>query len=204
MRKITAVLTLVLLWAVTVATTACTGQNVAQDIVNWTPALQSAVATVDSTAALIDPGAAPIFIAATVGFDTASNLLVAQCKAYLANPTAGVLAQLQTQVLTFQSNVNASVLAAAKIVDPASQQRALGAVNAVAAIVSAILALVASISKNTSAVAAQVVIVKTSQVREYLNDHQAARIVATHYGITEKDALSLVSADRQFMCTAGM
>ena len=56
----------------------CSGVTVAQDIVNWTPALQSAVATVDSTAALLAPQDAPIFAAATVGFDAASNLVVAQ------------------------------------------------------------------------------------------------------------------------------
>jgi len=50
----------------------CSGTTVAQDIVNWTPALQSAVATIDSTAALLAPADAPIFVAATVGFDAAS------------------------------------------------------------------------------------------------------------------------------------
>src|ERR1035438_1130029 len=40
--------------------TGCSGVTVAQDIVNWTPALQSAVATVDSTAALLAPADAPI------------------------------------------------------------------------------------------------------------------------------------------------
>lgn len=70
----------------------------AQDIVNWTPALQSAVATVDSTASVLAPADAPAFTGATVGFDAASNLLVTQAKAYLANPTSTTLGQLQTQV----------------------------------------------------------------------------------------------------------
>ena len=37
----------------------CTAAGVAQNIVNWTPALQSAVASVDSTAALLAPADAP-------------------------------------------------------------------------------------------------------------------------------------------------
>ena len=89
--------------------TACSGVTVAQDIVNWTPTLQSAVATVDSTAALLAPMDAPIFTAATVGFDVASNLLVTQAKAYLANPSGGLLAQIQTQIVTFQQQVNSLV-----------------------------------------------------------------------------------------------
>ena len=73
----------------------CSASTVAQDIVNWTPALQSAVSTVDSTAALLAPSDAPIFAAATVGFDAASNLLSVQAKAYLANPSTSLLAHLQ-------------------------------------------------------------------------------------------------------------
>ncbi|MGP8172944.1 MAG: hypothetical protein ACLP7O_00185 [Terracidiphilus sp.] len=161
----------------------CSGATVAQDIVNWTPALQSAVATVDSTAALLMPADAPIFSASTVGFDAASNLLVAQAKAYLANPSASILAQLQAQVVALQQNVNAALLSAAKIVDPASQQHALNVINAVGTIMNAMLALVESISSKAQVaqMAAQSTI-KLAQVRPYLDGSQAARIVAVHYG----------------------
>ena len=81
----------------------CSGVTVAQDIVNWTPSLQSAVATVDSTAALLAPADAPVFAAATTGFDAASYFLVAQARAFLANPSASALAQLQTQIVTLQA-----------------------------------------------------------------------------------------------------
>jgi hypothetical protein len=161
----------------------CSGVTVAQDIVNWMPALQSAVTTVDSTAALLAPQDAPIFTAATVGFDAASNLLVSQCKAYLANPTASALAHIQTQVVTFQQQVNAAVLQAAKVIDPASQQHALAAIQAVATIVSAILALVQSIS--TKAQVAQMAArstIKLAAVQSYLDCSKTAAIVAGHYG----------------------
>jgi len=161
----------------------CTATDVAQDIVNWTPSLESAVATVDSTAAVLAPEDAPIFTAATAGFDAASNLLVGQAKAYLANPTAGALAQLQSQVVTFQQQVNAAVLAAAKIVNPASQQHALAAIEGVGTIISAILALVQSISSKVAvAQMASESQVKLAMVRPYLDDSRAAAIVAAHYG----------------------
>ena len=128
----------------------CSGVTVAQDIVNWTPALQSAVATVDSTATLLAPVDAPIFTAATVGFDAASNLLVAQANAYLSNPSVGMLAQMQAQIVTLQQQVNAAVLQAAKIVNPSSQQHALDAIQAVGTVVSAILALVQSLSSKAA------------------------------------------------------
>jgi hypothetical protein len=161
----------------------CTAAGAAEDIVNWTPALQSAVATVDSTAALLAPADAPIFSAATVGFDAASNLLVAQAKAYLTNPSASVLAQLQNQIVTFQQQVNTALLAAARIVDTKSQQHALAAIQGVGTIVTAILGLVQSISSKAQV--AQMAAesgVKLAAVEPYLNESRSAQIVAAHYG----------------------
>jgi hypothetical protein len=161
----------------------CSGASVAQEIVNWTPTLESAVATVDSTAALLAPSDAPVFAAATIGFDAASNLLVTQAKAYLANPSAGTLAQLQEQVVVFQQQVNAALLSAAKIVNPNSQQHALNAINAVGTAVLAILALVesASTKAQVARMAAQSTI-KLATVRPYLDEGQAAATVAARYG----------------------
>ena len=160
----------------------CSAVTVAQDIVNWTPALQSAVATVDSTAALLAPQDAPIFAAATVGFDAASNLLVAQAKAYLANPGAGTLAQMQAQVVTFQQQVNASLLKAAKITNTASQQHALAAIQGVATIVTAIFALVQTISSKAQvAQMAAESTIKLAEVRPLLDDSTADAVVASHY-----------------------
>jgi hypothetical protein len=163
--------------------TGCSATKVAQDIVNWTPALESAVATVDSTAALLMPADAPIFAAATVGFDAASNLLVAQAKAYLVNPSATVLAQLQSAVVTFQQTVSRAVLQAAKITNQASQQHVLAALNGVATVVTAILALVQSISSKAAlAQMSANSTLKLAQIEPYLNREQSAAIVAGHYG----------------------
>jgi hypothetical protein len=161
----------------------CSETAVAQDIVNWTPALESAVATVDSAAALLAPADAPIFAAATVGFDAASKLLVAQAKAYLANPSASVLAQLQAAVVAFQQQVNASLLSAAKIANPASQQHVLNAINAVGTVVAAIFALVQQVSSKAAVarMAAQST-VKLATVRPYMDENKIAAMVAAHYG----------------------
>lgn len=161
----------------------CSGVTVAQDIVNWTPALQSAVATVDSTAALLAPADAPVFTAATAGFDAASNLLVAQARTYMANPSASVLAQMQTQIVVLQQQVNSAVLQAARIVNPSSQQHALAAIQAVGAVVSAILALVQSVSSKAAvAQMASLSTVKLTEARLYMDEDKAAEIVAAHYG----------------------
>jgi hypothetical protein len=160
----------------------CTAAGVAEDIVNWTPPLQSAVATVDSTAALLAPADAPIFTAATIGFDAASDLLVVQAKAYLANPSASVLAQLQNQVVTFQQQVNTALLQAAKIVNVNSQQHALAAIQGVGTIVAAILALVQTIStKSQVAQMAAASSVKLAAVEPYFDESRSAQIVAAHY-----------------------
>jgi len=182
----------------------CTASTVAQDIVNWTPALQSAVATVDSTAAILAPPDAPIFAAATFGFDAASNLLVAQAKAYLANPSAGVLAQLQAQIVAFQQQVNASLLQAARITNSASQQHALTVIQGVATIVSAILSLIQSVSGKTQlALMASGSHIKLAAVEPYLNPSRAAQIIAAHYNEPLVIARSQVALARQMQISAG-
>jgi len=161
----------------------CSGASVAQDIVNWTPALQGAVATVDSTAALLDPADGLAFAAATAQFDAASNLLAAQARAYLANPAAGTLAKLQAQVVVLEQQVNASLLQVAKIDNLASQQHALAAIQAVGTVVSAILALVQSVStKAQVARMAAASTIKLAAVEPYLDEGKAAAMVAGHYG----------------------
>lgn len=161
----------------------CSNTKVAQNIVNWTPALQSAVATVDSTVALLAPADAPVFAATTAGFDAASQLLVAQARAYLANPAAGTLTQMQAQVVNLQQQVNAALLQAARIVNPASQQHALAAINGVATIVNAILSLVQSISSKAAvAQMATTSKIKLADVRTLRDDAGAVNAVAQHYG----------------------
>jgi hypothetical protein len=182
----------------------CSAISVAQNIVNWTPALQSAVATVDTTASLLAPADAPIFTAATAGFDVASNLLVAQAKAYLANPSASALQLLQTQVVTFQQQISSALLQAARIADTNSQQQALAAIQTVATIVNTILALVASISSKAvvANMSAQTGI-KLAMVRPYLNDTRAAELLAAHYNEPLSLARTQVAQVEQAEINAG-
>jgi hypothetical protein len=184
--------------------TGCSATGVAQDIVNWTPSLESAIATVDTTAVLLAPADAPIFAAATVGFDAAANLLVGQAKAYLANPSSSVLARLQTQVVAFQQQVNGSLLSAAKIVDSASQKHALSAIQAVGTIVTAMLALVEQVSSKAAvAQMAQAAPIKLASVEPYLDRDQAVEMVAAHYDVPVAIARVQVAHAEQMEMQAG-
>jgi len=161
----------------------CSGTTVAQNIVDWTPALQSAVASVDSAAAVLSPGDAPVYAAATAGFDAAAKLMIAQAQAYLANPSAGTLAQMQVQVVILQQQVNTAMLRAARIVNPASQQHALAAIQALGTVVTVMLAMVQSVSsKSAVAQMASASTVKMSDVLPLVDQRQAAEMVAAHYG----------------------
>lgn len=161
----------------------CSEAAVARNIVNWTPALQSAVASVDSAGALLSPADAGVFAAATAGFDAASNLMTAQAKAYLANPCASTLAQMQNQVVVFQQQVNAALLQSARILNPTSQQHALATIQAVGTVITSILALVQTVSSkaDVAQMAARSTI-KFAAVRPYLDGARSAEIVAEHYG----------------------
>ena len=183
----------------------CKAATVAQDIVNWTPALQAAVYTADSAAAMLLPADAAIINAATNGFDAASNALVAQAKAYLANPSASLLGQLQAQVVTFQQQVNGSLLAAAKIVDAKSQTLVMNAINAVAMIVTAIVALVASISSKIAvAKMAQDSTIKLADLPAPAQNLDAAMpVVAAHYGESMAAAQAQVLTAHMQLVQAG-
>ena len=182
----------------------CSQSTVARNIVNWTPALQSAVATADSTAAQLDPKDAPIFIAATAGFDAASNLLVSQARAYLANPSASVLAQMQAQIVTFQQQVNSALLQAARILNASSRQRALASIQAVATAVTAILALIQSISsKQAVAQMAAASNIKLAAVQPYVDDSAAAAMVAGHYSEPKSLARLQIADAEQIATQAG-
>jgi len=161
----------------------CSATTVAQNIVGWTPALESAVASVDSAGAVLSPGDGPVYAAATSGFDAAAELLIAQAKAYLANPSAGSLAQMQVQVVVLQQQVNTAMLQAVRIANPASQQHALAAIQAVGTIVTAMLVLVQSVSsKSAVAQMAAASKVKMSAVLPLVDQRRAAELVAAHYG----------------------
>ena len=182
----------------------CNARDVATDIVNWTPSLQSAIATVDSTAVLLAPGDAPAFAAATAGFDAAANLLITQARTYLINPTASTLAQLQYQIVAFQQQVNSALLKAARIIDSASQQHAMTAIQAVATIVTAILSLVQSISSKAeiAQMAAQTQI-KLAAVESYINIEESAQIVAIHYDESVYLARQQIAQSTEFAMNAG-
>jgi len=154
----------------------CSATIVAQNIVNWTPALQSALTSLDSAGALLAPADAKVFAAA-------SNLLAAQAKSYLASPSASNLAQLQNQTVILEQQVNTAMLQAARIMNPASQQHALATIQAVGTVVIAILALVQSVSSKAEVeqMAARAP-VKIADVQAYINHEQAVEIVAEHYG----------------------
>lgn len=183
----------------------CSGSTIAQDIVNWTPALESAVATVDSTASLLAPADAPIFTAATAGFDVAANTLVTQARAYLANPSASLLVQLQTQITTLQQQVNSALLSAAHISDANSQKHALTAIQAVSTIVESILALVQSVSSHAAvAVMASQSTIKLASVQPFLmNRAEAARLIASHYNEPVSLAAQQVAQSEQAAQQAG-
>jgi hypothetical protein len=188
----------------TMPMTGCSGVTVAQDIVNWTPALQSAVAMANSTCTILDPAAIPICAAVTVGFTAGSNVLVAQANAYLANPNATVLQQLQVAVVTFQQQVNASLLNAARIVNPDSQQKTLAQVNAVGTVVNAMLALVLSITAKTAAQKMAVTApIKVAMLMPYIRNDLTAEIVAAHYGVPTDEGRLIADHGEQLLVASG-
>lgn len=182
-------------------TTGCSATTVANDIVNWTPTVQSAVAAVDAMGSVLLPADAVIFNVATAGFDAASNELVAQAKAYQANPTKTVLASLQQAVVVFEQTVNASLLAALKIVDPKSQAKVLADIGIIGTALNAIAALIMQIKGNTLAQFASSAGVKFS-ASTYTP--ASVQLVADHYSISTEQASVLINTTLVSERQAGM
>ncbi len=182
----------------------CSGTTVAQNIVDWTPALQSAVASVDSAGAVLSPTDGPTFAAATKGFDAAAELLIVQAKAYLANPSAGTLAQMQLQVVALAQQVDTAMLQAARIMNPESQRHALAAIQAVGTVVTVMLGLVLSVSsKEAAAQMAAASMVKMETVLPLVDHMQVAEDVAEHYGEPVVLARMQVTELQRAMVVAG-
>jgi hypothetical protein len=153
--------------------------NVANEIVNWTPAIESAVTTIAATAALLDPAAAPVFETATTGLHMLASGLSAAARAYLTNPNQTNLQLLQTLVVELQQNVNKGLLQAAHIENPNSQRTALAAINGLATAVNAVLALVQSVSTKAQVQAmAAHVSVTYAMVRPYVDQGRMAAAAA--------------------------
>lgn len=193
--------------AAPIMTTGCNGTTIAQDIVNWTPTLESTAATVASTVAILQPPFAAIVAAALAGFDAACNLVVAEAKAYLANPGQTTLQALQTAVITVQQQVNATLLQAARIVDPKSQSVVTQGLNAVATTINAIFALITQIKGNTISASAPAAVLKSSslQIQKIRKPfyEESVEMVAKHYNVPRHSAEQIYVLGNELVAQEG-
>lgn len=203
MKKALSLASIVCLWASMITTTGCNGTTVAQDIVNWNPTIQSTAATVAAAVSILQPQDALIVAAALAGFKGAGDLAVAQANAYLANPGASTLQLLQSAVVAFEQQINASLLAAARIIDPKSQQIVVAALGAVGAAINAVLALIAGIKGNTLSAMGVNAPIKISQVRHLYNPAAVNMEIAAHYQISPQSAGVAVQDKTQMLMAMG-
>ena len=203
MKKALSLASIVCLWASMITTTGCNGTTVAQDIVNWNPTIQSTAATVAAAVSILQPQDALIVAVALAGFKGAGDLCVAEANAYLANPGASTLQLLQAAVVAFEQQINASLLAAARIIDPKSQQIVVAALGAVGAAINAVLALIAGIKGNTLSAMGVKAPIKISQVRHLYNPSAVNAEIAAHYQISQQYAGTAVRDNTQMLMAMG-
>jgi hypothetical protein len=193
---------------VTASTVACNGTTIAQDIVNWTPTIQSTAATVASVVSSLAPQDALIIGAALVGFDAGSNLVCSESKAYLANPGQTALQALQTGAVTFQQQISAALLAAVRITNPQSQATISLALNGGLVAMNAILALIQQIKGNTLPATVKAVAmnhpITMRQTANYRDSEASIQLVANHYWETRAAAKAQVERAEWNLETAGL
>ncbi|HUD75083.1 MAG TPA: hypothetical protein VMQ76_08420 [Terracidiphilus sp.] len=193
----------ILMLGCTASTTGCSMTSNAQQIVNWTPVIDSALTELGGIASTLLPQDALIIQPLIAGLIVGQNLLSAQAKTYLANPGATTLQQLQAQALALQTNINAAVLASIRVSNPASQQAILTKLNAGLTGVSAILALIIGI-KGSTLTPASVTAPKLSQVLPLLDERQSIALVAQHYGEPQFMAAYQVHRGESALLAAGL
>ena len=203
MKKAISLASIVCLRAAMITTTGCNGTTVAQDIVSWNPTIQSTAATVAAAVSILQPQDAILVAVALAGFKGAGDLCVAEANAYLANPGASTLQLLQAAVVAFEQQINASLLAAARIIDPKSQQIVVAALGAVGAAINAVLALIAGIKGNTLAAMGVKTQVKISQVKHLYNPSAVNMEIAAHYQISQQYAGIAVRDNTQMLMAMG-
>jgi hypothetical protein len=166
----------------------CSKVSVAQEIVNWTPTIESQVEAVLAIAATIMPVDAPIFVLATAGLDGAAKLLTTVAQSYLANPNATTLGAVQDAIAALEGVVNNGLLQAARIVDPKTQKLVLLVFNGIGAAVNAVLSLVETISSKAAiarmALHQRVKLAQVSQLMIQTMMQNAQDRVAKDMGIT--------------------
>lgn len=191
-----AILCLSLVFAPIVGCTQQQKVDVAQEIVNWTPALTSAVNTAGGLVETLDPPSALIITPTLAAINALSPQLVAAAKTYLANPSQTTVQLMQALIVQLQNNVNTALLSAAKITNPQSQQKATTAINGIATVVNSLLALIEGVSSKTQVAAmSQQVTVRLAQVRLLLD--QGAMQQAS-VSISRDLRIAPVSVDQYF------
>jgi hypothetical protein len=123
-----------------------TSVSVAQKIVDYVPALDSAANTVSATIEALVPADAIVVGVADAAFVQLSQAASAAAKAYAANPSPSELTNLQNTIVALQQSVSTALLNSIGLKDPHTLKLVQAALNGIATILLTVLGLVQSVS----------------------------------------------------------
>ena len=138
-----------LLCAVTITSTGCTPAQqqttlqVVTEINTHIPEVVDGAATVAATLAALVPADAAIIGVADAAFTAGAATLKALTAAYIANPSATVLAQIQNAIATLEGQINTATLNAVGIKDTRLQNTVLAALKGLLTIVTVVFGVIA-------------------------------------------------------------
>jgi hypothetical protein len=126
----------------------CTAQQkqttlqIVTEINTHIPEVVAAADTVAATVSALVPADAVIIGVSDVAFDTAAKTIQALTASYIANPTASVLAQIQTAITTLEGQINTATLNVVGIKNTATQSAVLAALKGLLTVVTVVFALI--------------------------------------------------------------
>lgn len=162
--------------------TGCTAKQkqttvqIIQQINTHIPEVVAAADTVAATIAALTPAEAALIAVCDGGFDAAAKTLQALTAAYLANPSASILQQIQDAINSLEAAINTATLNAFGIKNTVSQNLALAALKGLLTVVTVVFGLISQTETTAQLQAlAATGTMHLAELRPYMDEHELER-----------------------------
>lgn len=172
----------ILLMGTMIGCTSADVQKAVSQVAAEMPAVESAVAAASALASVADPALAPVILPLNGIAQIALPQLQGLLQAYASNPTANTFANITTVIDSIVTNGDTALLAASKISNPESQQKAtaiLASLDALLHVIDGFISQAQTPAQVQAKVAARTL--KLKQVSQYWSDSDKSTVAAAFH-----------------------
>ena len=136
------------------------------------PEVVAAADTVSAVVAGLLPTDAALIAVADTAFDTAAKTLQALTAAYIANPNATTLQQIQAAITTLEGQINTATLTVAGIKNAQTQAAVMAALKGLLTIVTVVFGLISPTMTSAQLRAGRDAGIQLAKVRPYMDENK--------------------------------